>query len=113
LHTLTLKAPSAVLVDVGGTLWPDSWPVDEPARAARMDNVLPGSGGLFPGLPMPVAEGTSERYLPGVSGNGTVASSVASTAGPTGDAMRLGPGITFSWRRALGVPKPRRFPLCG
>jgi FMN phosphatase YigB (HAD superfamily) len=37
---------SAVLLDVGGTLWPDAWPVDEAARTARVDAVLPDAAGL-------------------------------------------------------------------
>jgi HAD superfamily hydrolase (TIGR01509 family) len=41
---------SAVLVDVGGTLWPDSVPVDEAARVARVEAVFPGAGVAVPEL---------------------------------------------------------------
>jgi FMN phosphatase YigB (HAD superfamily) len=41
---------SAVLVDVGGTLWPDSIPVDEAARAERVEAALRGAGVVVPHL---------------------------------------------------------------
>jgi FMN phosphatase YigB (HAD superfamily) len=41
---------SAILVDVGGTLWPDAWPVDQVARAARVEAVLPGASAVLPQL---------------------------------------------------------------
>jgi FMN phosphatase YigB (HAD superfamily) len=50
LPTIAIVTLSAVLVDVGGTLWPDAWPVDEVARAARVEAVVPGASDVLPQL---------------------------------------------------------------
>lgn len=90
MPSVAVVALAAVLLDVGGTLWPDTWPVDEAARTARLERALPGSGPLFP------------RLADAVAGRVDADRAVLETLVDTGLSSDLGTAVEV--RRAMCAP---------
>jgi FMN phosphatase YigB (HAD superfamily) len=100
----------AVLLDVGGTIWPDAWPsqgLDDPPRVARLQRVLPE-------LTAATANGLVEalrRALVPFEGALLQDTDAAIAEGMRRSGLPNQPGLVIHVRRAMCVPAAGRIDL--